>query len=169
MKLEKSNFDIGYLQGLYSTDRQLLGQNKVGIALGVTIPIVNTNKENIAREKLDVLERQGKLDQFESEEKSKRLNSALYLKLHLNHYQKLDSIITAIKTRGLNLLTGLSSNYDPIVELKYREKLLQFDVLKIKIKKEILLQYISYLDNSDKLHERPMLNYLSKDLERVEE
>ena len=66
------------------------------------------------------------------------------------------------------MLTGQANNYDPVIELKYREKLIQFDILKIKIKKEILLQYISFLDNSDKLHERPLVNYLSKELEGIE-
>ncbi len=168
MQLEKSNFDVGFLQAMYSSNRQIDGRNSFGLAFGVTIPITNPNKENVAREKLNVLERQGELEQFQSEEKNKRLNSVLYLQLHLNHYQKLDSLVTAVKSRGMNLLTGQASNYDPVIELKYREKLIQFDMLKIRIKKEILLQYISYLDNSDKLHERPLVNYLSKDLERVE-
>ena len=168
MQLEKSNFDIGYLQGMYSTDRQIDGVNKLGIALGVTIPISKANKDNVAREKLNVIERQGELEQFQTEEKNKKLNSAVFLKLHLTHYQKLDSLISSIKSRGMNLLTGQANNYDPVIELKYREKLIQFDILKIKIKKEILLQYISFLDNSDKLHERPLVNYLSKELEGIE-
>jgi hypothetical protein len=168
MKLEKSNFDIGYLQTMYNSDRQLGAQNSFGLAFGVTIPLTNSNKENVAREKLTTLERQGELARFESIEKAEKLNSITYLKLHLDHYQKLDSLISAVKNKEMNLLTGLSNSYDPIVELKYQEKLVQFDVLKTKIKKEIFLQYISFLDNSDKLHERPLVNYLSKDLERIE-
>jgi hypothetical protein len=167
-KLEKSNFDIGYLQAVYGSDRRLDGLNTLGLAFGVAIPIINPNKENVAREKLIEIERQGKLSQFQSEEKNKQLNSITNLKLHLDHYQKLDSLVTAVKKRELNLLTGLSNNYDPLIELKYQEKLIQLEILKVRIKGQILLQYISFLDNSDKLHERPLLNYLSKDLERIE-
>jgi len=168
MKLEKSDFNIGYLQTMYGSDRQIDGQNSFGLAIGVTIPIVNSNKENVVREKLDAIERQGEFEQFQLEEKNKRLNSVAFLQLHLDHYKKIDSMIISLTSKGLNLLTGLSSNYDPIVELKYREKLAQLDLLKAKIKREVLLQYVSFLDNSDKLHERPLVNYLSKDLERVE-
>lgn len=167
MKLEISNFDIGYLQGMYSTDNQTDGANKFGIALGINIPISNTNKNDVAREKLAIIERQGELDRFQLEETGRIAQSAFYLKLHLGHYQKLDSLITAVKLRGLNLPTSVANNFDPIIQLKYQEKMLRFDWLKAKIKNEILIQYISFLDNAGKLHERPLVNYLSRDLSRI--
>jgi hypothetical protein len=169
MKLEKSNFDLGYLQALYNSDRQLNETNSAGFAFGVTVPITNPNKDAVAREKLNVLERQGELEQFQFLEKNKKSNASIYLKLHLSHYQKLDSLITAVQQRKMNILTSLATNYDPIIELKYQEKLIQFEALKARIKKEILLQYIAYLDSSDKLHERPLTNYLSGNLERLED
>jgi hypothetical protein len=85
------------------------------------------------------------------------------------HYQKIDSLISELKNRELNLSTTLANNYNPVVELKYREKLVQLDLLKVRIKREVLLQYISYLDNSDKLHQRPLVNFLSRDLGNLED
>jgi hypothetical protein len=174
MKLENANIDIGYLQHIYSYTYQdpLLNKpykNPFGLAFGITLPIVKLNKDKIAEEKLTMMERQGELDKFQSEEKSERINALAYLKLHLRHYQKMDSLTTAVKSKGMNKLSGVANNYDPVVELKYQEKLLQFDLLKIRIKRQILLQYISFLDNSDKLHERPLINYLSKNLEQLED
>jgi hypothetical protein len=168
MKLEKSDYNVGYLQTLYGSNRDIGGRNSIGVAFGVTIPIFNSNKENVAREKMDAIERQGEFEQFQLEEKNKRSNSVAFLKLHLNHYKKVDSLVVSLTSKGLNLLTGLSNNYDPIVELKYREKLAQLDILKAKIRREILLQYISFLDNSDKLHQWPLVNYLSNSFERIE-
>ena len=168
MKLEKSNIDLGFLQTMYSTDTRTDRENILGLALGVTIPLANPNKENVAREKMNMMELQGELEQFQLEEKINMASSIANLKLRLDHYQKLDSLIASVKNKGLNLLTGRSNNYDPVIELKYQEKLIQFDLLKAKIKKEVLLQYISFLANADKLHERPMVNYLSKNFENVE-
>ncbi len=168
MKLEKSNIDLGFLQTMYSTDTRTDRENILGLALGVTIPLANPNKENVAREKMNTMELQGELEQFQLEEKINMASSIANLKLRLDHYQKLDSLIASVKNKGLNLLTGRSNNYDPVIELKYQEKLIQFDLLKAKIKKEVLLQYISFLANADKLHERPMVNYLSKNFENVE-
>jgi hypothetical protein len=168
MKLEKSNFDIGYLQTMYGSDRRIGQENTIGLAFGVALPIINPNKEDIAREKLTTIERKGELEQFQQQEAAKLLNSKSNLKLHLDHYQKVDSLIQAIQQKQLNLVTALSANYDPLIELKYQEKLVQLDLLKLKIKKQILLQYISFLDNEDKLHQRPLVNYLSKSLESLE-
>lgn len=169
MKLEKSNADLGFLQTVYSSDRRIDGENSLGLAVGVTIPLANTNKENVAREKMNTMELQGELEQFQAEEKIKIATSIANLKLRLDHYKKLDSLIASVKSKGLNLLTSRSNNYDPVIELKYQDKLIQFDLLKSKIKKEVLLQYISFLADSDKLQERPMVNYLSKKFEEVED
>ena len=138
-------------------------------SLAVTIPITNPNKEDVARDKLNGIERQGQLEQFKAEEKSKRLNAAAYLDLHLSHYQKLDSLITSVKNRKMSVLTGLANNYDPVIELKYNEKLIQLELLKVKIKNKTLLQYIDYLDISGKLHQRPLINYLSNNFEPLED
>lgn len=168
MKLEKTNVDLGFLQTMYSSDRRIGGENSVGLALGINIPIANQNKENIAREKMNNLELYGELEQFQAEEKIKIANAVAHLKLHLINYKKLDSLIVAVKSKGLNVLTGQSNNYDPVIELKYQEKLIQFDLLKTKIKREVLMEYISFLANSNKLQERPLVNYLSMNFENVE-
>jgi hypothetical protein len=69
----------------------------------------------------------------------------------------------------MNLPATLSQNYNPIVELKYREKLVELDAMKLRIKREILRQYITFLDNSGRMHQRPLVNYLDKGLEVVEQ
>jgi hypothetical protein len=69
----------------------------------------------------------------------------------------------------MNVVATLANNYNPIVELKYREKLAQLDLLKLEIRRNLLLHYISYLDHIDKLHSRPLINYLSRNMELLEE
>jgi hypothetical protein len=168
IKTDKLDFDLGFIQAMYAPYKRDQNENPFGISAGVTIPLFNQNRDNIAREKLQNIERQGELEQFQLRETGKATSKAATLELHFIHYQKIDSLITELKKREMNLSTTLASNYNPIVELKYREKLIQFDILKIRIKREILLQFISYLDNSDKLHQRPLVNYLSKNLENLE-
>lgn len=168
IKTDKLNFDLGFIQGMYAPYKVDAGYNPFGISSGITIPLFNQNRDDIAREKLQIIEQQGELEQFQLREGGKSTSKAATLELHFMHYQKIDSLILGLKSRELNLSTTLANNYNPIVELKYREKLIQLDLLKVRIKREILLQYISYLDNSDKLHQRPLVNYLSKGLEGVE-
>ena len=168
IKLEKSNVDLGFIQPMY-TNRNNRERSPGGFAFGVTIPLFNSNRDDVAREKLDQLERQGELEKFQTEEKRKQLTTLAYLQLHFKHYQKMDSLINAFQLRGMNVLTGTSHNYDPVIELKYQEKMIQFEILRTRIKKEILAAYINWLDQADKLQERPLINYLAKDLGQVEE
>jgi hypothetical protein len=69
----------------------------------------------------------------------------------------------------MNLPAALSKDYNPIVELKYREKLLQLEALKLRVKREIFRQYITSLDNDGRLHRRPLVNYLGKALDPIEQ
>lgn len=169
IKTDKYNFDIGFLQAMYAPYKVDQGNGPFGLSMGVTIPLFNQSRDDIAREKIKNLEQQGELEQFQLRETGKSTSKAAALELHFIHYQKIDSLISALKNRELNLSTTLANNYNPVVELKYREKLVQLDLLKVRIKREILLQYISYLNNSDKLHQRPLVNFLSKDLSSLED
>jgi hypothetical protein len=168
IKLEKSSVDLGFLQAMY-TNRENKSRSPVGIAIGVNIPLFNNNKDDIAREKINQLERYGELQRFQSEETQKLYSTVAELSLHFVHYQKLDSLISQFQDRGLNTLSGLAKNYDPVIELKYQEKIIQFDILKMKIKKEILMAWLNWLDCTDKLQQRPLVNYLSKDLVSLED
>jgi hypothetical protein len=169
IKTDKYNFDLGFLQAMYAPYKVDQGDGPFGISVGVSIPLFNQNRDDIAREKIKNIEQQGELEQFQLRETGKSTSKAAALELHFTHYQKIDSLISELKNRELNLSTTLANNYNPVVELKYREKLVQLDLLKVRIKRELLLQYISYLDNSDKLHQRPLVNFLSKDLASMED
>ena len=140
----------------------------MGVAFGINIPLFNNNKDDIAREKLDQLERQGEMEKFQTDEMKRLYSTLTTLNLHFLHYQKLDSLILAFQDRQLNALAGLAKNYDPVVEMKYQEKMIQFDLLKMRIKKEILTAYLNWLDYADKLQQRPLINYLSNDLISLE-
>jgi hypothetical protein len=151
------------------TNRENKSRSPVGITIGINVPLFNNNKDDIAREKINQLERYGELQRFQSEETQKLYSTVAELSLHFVHYQKLDSLISQFQDRGLNTLSGLAKNYDPVIELKYQEKIIQFDILKMKIKKEILMAWLNWLDCTDKLQQRPLVNYLSKDLVSLED
>jgi hypothetical protein len=166
---DKLNFDLGFIQGMYAPYRASSGDGQFGIAAGVTIPLFNQNRDDIAREKLKVIERKGALEQFQRREQGRLAAEASMISLQIGHYTQIDSLVKDLRSRQLNLPTTLSKDYNPIVELKYQEKLVELDLLKLRIKREILRQYIAFLDNGGRLHQRPLLNYLSKGLEPLEQ
>lgn len=168
IKTDKLNFDLGFIQAMYSPFRVDQNRNPYGISLGVAVPLFNQNRDDVVREKLKVIEQQGELEQFQQRESGKSLVKAATLQLHLAHHQQIDSLINAVKSREMNLATTLADNYNPVIELKYQEKLIQLDLLRVRIAREILLQYISLLESNGILHQRPLRNYLSSGLITLE-
>jgi hypothetical protein len=168
MKTDRLNFDLGFLQGTYAPYKADRGDGVFGLAAGVTIPLFNQNRDDIARERLKVTERKGALEQFRQREEGRRLAETQLALAQVERYGRIDSLEQDLRSRQLNLPTTLSKDYNPIVELKYRDKLLELDLLKLRIKREILRQYIAFLDNGGRLHQRPLLNYLSRALEPLE-
>ena len=168
MATDRLDFDLGFVQGMYAPYRAARGDGQFGIAAGVTIPLFNQNRDDIAREKLKVIERKGALEQFQRRENGRIQAEANMILLQISHYAQTDSLIHEVRKRQLNLPAALSKDYHPIVELKYQEKLLELEWLKLRIRREVLRQYIAFLDNSGKLSQRPLVNYLSRGLEPVE-
>jgi hypothetical protein len=169
MKTDRLNFDLGFVQGMYAPYKADRGDGVFGLAAGVTIPLFNQNRDDIARERLKVIERRGALEQFRQREAGRRLAEAQLALSHMDHYGRMDSLVQDVRKRQMNLPAVLSKDYSPIVELKYREKLLQLEALKLRVKREIFRQYITSLDNDGRLHRRPLVNYLGKALDPIEQ
>jgi hypothetical protein len=169
MKTDRLNFDLGFVQGMYAPYKADRGDGVFGLAAGVTIPLFNQNRDDIARERLKVIERRGALEQFRQREAGRRLAEAQLALSHMDHYGRMDSLVQDVRKRQMNLPAALSKDYNPIVELKYREKLLQLEALKLRVKREIFRQYITSLDNDGRLHRRPLVNYLGKALDPIEQ
>jgi hypothetical protein len=169
MKTDRLNFDLGFVQGMYAPYRADRGDGLFGLAAGVTIPLFNQNRDDIARERLKVIERRGALEQFRQREAGRRLAETQLALAHVEHYGRIDSLVQDLRKRQMNLQAALSKDYNPIVELRYREKLLQLDALKLRIKREIFRQYIACLDNDGRLHQRPLVNYLARGLDPMEQ
>jgi hypothetical protein len=169
MKTDRLNFDLGFVQGMYAPYRADRGDGLFGLSAGVTIPLFNQNRDDIARERLKVIERKGVLEQFRQREAGRRRAEIQLALTQIAQYTRTDSLVQDVRKRQMNLAAVLSKDYNPIVELKYQEKLLQLDALKLRIKREIFRQYIACLDNDGRLHQRPLVNYLGKGLEPMEQ
>jgi hypothetical protein len=169
MKTDRLNFDLGFLQGMYAPYKAERGDGVFGLAAGVTIPLFNQNRDDIARERLKVIERKGALEQFRQREAGRRQAEIQLALTQIAQYTRTDSLVQDLRKRQMNLAAALSKDYNPTVELKYQEKLLQLDALKLRIKREIFRQYIACLDNDGRLHQRPLVNYLSAGLDVMEQ
>ncbi|MEQ8582884.1 MAG: hypothetical protein RIC30_11900 [Marinoscillum sp.] len=150
--------NLGFIQGEYDLDRGDLPADHLGFQVGLTIPIFNSDKPQLERKKLALIDDQVELQTSVSVEKD-RVNNILsemgtsYLQLQLlkerseklNEYRQLNSEIS-----------GDLDTYIKLSELEYfmSEKSLNYE-------SSLRMNYIRLLHLKGKLAETPLINYLS--------
>ena len=165
--LEKRNFNLGFVQGSY--DRRRVNQERTpyNISAGVTIPIFNPNKGDMARRKLQVIEAEYDLKEAQDESRidkqilEKRLGSVV------SRYASLKS--RAEDLRNSNFAQTLSEikGGDPLMYVQFNERLRRLEMLLIKVHRDILLTYVEYLSYIDHLQQMPLINFLDPQLRQI--
>ena len=166
VRLERADFDIGFVQGEYFpfTNRD----SEIGYSVGVTIPIFRNNRNQIAERRLDEIELRGELDNEQRQDSMNRLLEYEYLKSLIIHHETLEQKIKEIDLKELIQNLARIEDYDPISILKMEEGVLKLEELRLKSRERVLEQYIEFLFTFNALTQQPLLNYLSENLETIE-
>jgi hypothetical protein len=166
-KLEKSNISVGYIQTQLRPYRLDQFREPWDIALGVTIPIFNPNKGDMAKRKLDVIESQHELEEEKSERSVKTLYYFNKIKGEITRYHDIEKKIHDFNTGALaNTLKNVDSG-NPILIVEFNSNLIKMKVLQAKLRQSIMFTFIEFLAYTDRLQKRPLVNYLSEGLEDI--
>lgn len=162
-KLEKNNLNIGFIQPEYNFNRAE-DESPIGISLGISIPLFNPNKADMAGKKLDLIEAESELavETKLAQVQVARLSNSLknYISRYNNIQAKIDSFSV---DKTFNTVGALNSN-NPLIFLKFNEQILKLKKLKIEVTEEIFLTYINLLAAADLLQQGPLINFLAKEL-----
>ncbi len=166
--LEKSNINMGFLQTSY--DRRRVNQDRTpfDISLGVTIPITNPNKGDMARRKLDEIESEFELNAARIEDQASQDISYLKLKESIHRYRDLQRKINELKNSSMQKDLTLLKGGDPLIALQFEAGLTKLNVLQTKLQRKALTYYVEFLTQSDHLQQKPLVNYLSDYLTRLD-
>ncbi len=162
--LEKSNINLGFLQTSYDRRRVNQDRTPINISLGVTIPIVNPNKGDMARRKLKEIESEYELKSAQIEDQASQDISYLKLKESITRYHDLQRKIEELKNSSLQKDLTLLKSGDPLIALQFEAGLNKLRVLQSKLRRKALTYYIEFLTESDHLQQKPLINYLSGNL-----
>lgn len=166
-KLEKSNVNVGYIQTQLRPYRLDQYREPWDISLGVTIPIFNPNKGDMAKKKLDVIESQEELEEEKSERHIKTSYYYNKIKGELARYHEIEKKINDFNTGALaNTLKNVDSG-NPVLIVEFHGNLIKMKVLRAKLRQSIMLTYIEFLAYTDRLQKRPLINYFSEGLEET--
>ena len=166
--LEKSNINMGFLQTSY--DRRRVNQDRTpfDISLGVTIPITNPNKGDMARRKLAEIESEYELKTALMEDQTSKDISYQKLKESIGRYRDLQRKILELKNSSLQKDLMLLKGGDPLVALQFETGVNKLSMLESKLKRKALTYYVEFLTESDHLQRKPLINYLSDHLTPIE-
>lgn len=165
--LEKNNINLGFIQAEYDERRVEQDRTPYTIGLGVTIPITNPNKGDMARQKLTAIETQYELNEVESEEKVTKKNSYLHLKEIINYYNSLKSKIHELEGGKLASNLSMVKDGDPMIYIKYQSSLNKLRLIETKLKYKVYMYYLEYLIAGDYLQQTPLVNYLTSSLQVI--
>ena len=165
VRLEKADFDIGYIQGEYFpyTNRD----SEIGYSVGITIPIFQNNRNQIAERRLDEIELKSDLENEQYSDSVNRLIEYEYLKSLIVHHEIVEQQIKEIDLDKLTQNLARIEDYDPISFLRMEEGILKLEELRLKSKERVLEQYIEFLSAFNAVIQLPLVNYLSENLEEI--
>ncbi len=167
-KAERAGINIGYLQANYSPYKNDGFQKPMGVSMGLSIPVFNKNRNAVARENLGLLQDKNQLQKLQILTNESQIQNRNGLNFQLNHYFQYKTNLIKLKEGGLFGLTAQINDFDPLLQLKFEDKLLKSELLLHEIQFKMLTDWINLLDDLDLLAREPLINFLSENLNSID-
>jgi hypothetical protein len=155
LETAESRSNFGYIQAEYDTDRGDIFNDHFGYQLGINLPIFNTDKPKLQREKLEVIESEFDLKQIERD--NNVIDQIRLLQFNALH-ERLEKLREKIEKfaqmegNGVEEIASYIALSNYLVSLSEMENETLFKLMGI---------YIDILEQKGKLANAPYVNYLS--------
>jgi len=163
-QLEKSNISVGYLQTQYQKYRIEQGREPWNIAMGVTIPVFNPNKGDMAKRKLSMIEAEGDLIQAKDDQQAGRELSYRKIKSLIVRYNDINNMMEELHVGTLANSLQQINDSNPTAVIRLQGNLIKLKTMASRLKQEIYVSYVEFLGYAEVIQQTPLLNYLSPDL-----
>lgn len=167
-RLEKNNINFGYLQAKYQDFRIEQGRKPWSIGLGVTIPVFNPNKGDMAKRRLESIESQQELKEAKAEMDKDQVRLREQLRDLIASHRKIEDKIKALNVSSLAKTLNTIQKSNPVAGVRFQGNLIKLEELALKLKQNILITYTEWLASTDALQQAPLTNYLSRNLETLD-
>lgn len=165
--LEKNNINLGYFQAKYEEFRIANGDRPWSIGFGVTIPVVNPNKGDMAKRKLRSIESQQEFKEAKLEFTKDQIRLRGQLTDLIASYRSIEEKIKTLNVSALARTLSSMQKSNPVAGVRFQTNIIKLEELALKLRQNILLTYTEWLASTDALQQLPMTNYLSKNLETL--
>ncbi len=167
LRVEKAEAfsNIGFVQAEYDMDRRNENREYLGFQLGVQLPLFNTDRPDIERAKLSMVTEQVNAAYAREEFARRLLDFKSRLMMTYEQYQLVES-----EKQSLSELEALMSRSD--VDLDAYLELAEFQFYlenrKHVLRATLTSQYLNMLGFVGSFSRRPLINYLSEQMENFE-
>ncbi len=165
--LEKNNINLGYFQAKYEEFRIVRGDRPWSIGFGVTIPVVNPNKGDMAKRKLKAIESQQEFKEAKLEFTKDQVRLRGQLTDLIASYRSIEDKIKTLNVGALARTLNSMQKSNPVAGVRFQANIIKLEELALKLRQNILLTYTEWLFSTDALQQLPLTNYLSKNLETL--
>lgn len=166
-RLEKNNINFGYIQAKYQDFRIEQGRKPWSVGLGVTIPVFNPNKGDMTKRRLESIESEQELKEAKVEMDKDQVRLRAQLRDLIASHQKIEEKITALNVSSLAKTLNTIQKSNPVAGVRFQGNLIKLQELALKLKQNILITYTEWLASTDALQQVPLTNYLSRNLETL--
>jgi len=147
---------ISFIETTYDNESSEHAREAFSVELGVELPLVQSNRLEITRRKLDFLSEKSRHDQFTQSLKAALAGAIDTLDRLLTDHQNMFSLYGEQEP-----VAAQAEGTDPLILLKMKEAAVQRDRARHSLRWNIDRRYIEVLDLSGRLIRKPMSNVLS--------
>ncbi len=164
--IEKSESmrNIGYFQAEYDLERGNEVSEHLGYQIGIRIPIVNPDKPDLNRRKLETMDDAALLDERQDSYQRKMELSVLRMDRYASQYHEISEKLDLVGKQNLLSFQRQDKTVKVSDLIKMNEFHMELLDKKNDIEKKIFKNYLEYLDLCGLLGEGPLRNYLAKGL-----
>jgi len=167
LEISENRRYIDYFEATYDMADRDEFEKALSLGIAFTLPIVNPNRLDINRRKLQSLREKRRYEDRKRDVAEEMTTTLRDLKRLLKQYDVLTQKKQFSKAEASLKIYMQVEGVDPLILLSLKESMLKTEIAMEKIYNRIFTQYIDLLDVSGKLIERPLVNYLSSNLEPI--
>jgi hypothetical protein len=164
-KLEKSNINLGFFQTEFDQRRANQDRTPFNISFGVTIPVVNPNKGDMAKRKIEMIEAEYDLKEATQEGETDKIIYQDRLTALIQRYRNLENRMLDMKKNNFAQTLSTIKGGDPLIVAQFNQRLGKLNDLLLQIRRDLLFTYVDYLAFTDNIQLQPLVNFLSDNLE----
>ncbi|KPA11844.1 conserved hypothetical protein, secreted [Candidatus Magnetomorum sp. HK-1] len=158
---------LSFLEASYDMDQKEKFEKAFTFEFGVTIPIVNPNRLDINRRKLNSLKAKSNWMNVKKNIQMNFYALSRKIKRLITQYDIISMQKKKSRTEETFDIFRQMDGANPLILLKLKESMLKNEITLLKIQHQIYETYIKLLDCSGELSSTPLINYLSKNSESL--